>query len=90
MTIQIAPNWHGEVGDAESSKRWACFDRAEVELWCGEMLTGITPEDALQLATDLTGWDEFYSGPGRAFGHAPRVRIAGCHVLVTQWTGLDI
>jgi hypothetical protein len=72
--------------DEETTYRIAIFSRAEVEAEYGP-LTAETVDD---VAFDLTGWRRFATGPGRAFGHSPHVRLCGRNFVVRQTLGLDI
>lgn len=73
--------------DGSSCYVYAVFNRAEVEAFEGGE---ITPENVDDVAHDLTGWTEYYSGPGRGFAHPPSVRLYRHAVLVRQCRGLDI
>lgn len=76
--------------DGETGGQYAVFTAAQVESVFGYPPAQLTEEDRETLARDLTGWDRFYCGPGRAFGHEPSARIYKHAVLVYQRTGLDI
>lgn len=72
--------------DSSSSYLWAVFPRSEVERVHGE----ITPDNADDIASNLTGWARSYSGPGRGFSSDPTLRLFKHAVLVKQHRGLDI
>lgn len=68
----------------ESGYRFAIYHRADVEAAAnGE------PIDETS-AIELTGWTAFQRGPGRAFGGNATVKVTKRHVMVKQFTGLDI
>lgn len=84
----VAPRKGGYVesdgGDAGYS--WAVYSRSEVERAFGE----ITPENASDIAGNLTGWGESYSGPGRGFSCAPSLFLYRRNILIKRFSELDI
>jgi len=72
--------------EGESGYAWAVFPLAQVVQAFGE----ITPENASDVACNLTGWAASYSGPGRGFRHDPYIRVMKRNVIVKQFCGLDI
>lgn len=84
--------------DGESGGQYAIFttEQAYKILGIGDLadksavLSAMVDECHDEIARDLTGWARFYSGPGRAFGQDPCVRVYKHAVLVYQRRGLDI
>ena len=77
----------------DSGYNIAIFDRKTVEVKLGTLPAStkkMTSEAYEELIHHLTGWTEFYRGPGRAFGTMPIVKLYKHKVLVRQFTGLDI
>jgi len=72
--------------DSTSTYLWVVFPRAAVEAVHGP----ITPDNAEDIATNLTGWHRSYSGPGRGFSSDPTIRLFKHAVIVKQHCGLDI
>ncbi len=70
----------------ESSYLWVIFSKADVEAVYG----AITPDNAEDLATNLTGWHRSYGGPGRSFSSEPTIKIYKRNLIVKQHCGLDI
>lgn len=81
--------------DGTGGCRWAVFDRGDVEDATMVDLDSRYDDDGDlidlgAIAESLTGWHRFESGPGRAFGHPPVIRVRRNRVLVYQRTGLDV
>lgn len=68
----------------ESCTIWAVFDRTQVE-----REYPCVDGDVL-LAHFLTGWREFWHGPGQAFRELATVQVSRTRVLVKQYCGVDV
>ena len=71
------------IAEGEVSYVWAVYSRPIETL-------GFTDTQLLKFGRQLTGWQPFTNGPGRAFGDQASVRASKSRILVVQRIGLDI
>lgn len=102
--IEAAEEWNARVEEENARLVWNPWglpdsgfrdldDDGAIMAWAVVPLRSDMSTDEqrrIQAIHDAGGWAEFYGGPGRAFGHAVRVRIGRTHALVTQYRALDI
>lgn len=75
--------------DGDSWHHIAVFSKDVVESEYGP-IGEMTQDEKENLASNLTGWGEFYRGVGCAFGAVPSIRFKGSKVEVRQYCGLDV
>lgn len=82
--------WYSNLDEDGGGTKWAIFDRTLAESAYQDTFFNAIENNPSRVATWLTGWYRFDSGPGRAFGSAPCVKLYRHKILVWQRTGLDI
>ncbi len=75
----------------ESSTRYVVFGRNDITAEVRKDNPGEAPteEQIADEAVKMSGFYEYYRGPGRAFGHEPYACVSRYRVLVKQHCGLD-
>lgn len=84
--VDLDPRKAYDIADEDSTYRIAVFSRATVEAAYGP----VEAQDVDTMIARLTGWHEYYCGPGRAFGHAPTLRVMKRNIIIRQFAGVDI
>lgn len=96
MLIPVAEGIRHDSDGEPGCYVWALYRRSDVAEYLGCDVNVALKQARVQqrqwseVASDLTAWSEYYSGPGRTFHHEPYLKVSRTRVLVKQYRGLDI